>query len=119
SAAAVVLLALARVTGADVAAEVPEGRDFLPPALRALTVLGNVAGTLVVVGGAVASGLALRHRRELRPRFERTLLIALGVLLAAGGGAFAFLGRSGGLALALALGATVMFIGFRRASQPV
>ncbi|HKE99235.1 MAG TPA: glutaredoxin family protein [Actinomycetes bacterium] len=119
SAAAVALLALAPVTAADVAAEVPEGSRFLPPALRALAVLGNVAGTVVVVGGAVASGLALRQRRELRPRFEGTLLIALGVLLAAGGGAFAFLGRSGGLALALALGAAVMFAGFRRASRPV
>jgi uncharacterized membrane protein YhhN len=82
-------------------------------------VLGNSVGTVVVVGGAVASGLALRHRRELRPRFEGNLLIALGVLLAAGGGVFAFLDRSDKLAAGLALGASVMYAGFRRASAPV
>jgi hypothetical protein len=73
----------------------------------------------VVVAGAVASGLALRSRRDLRPRFEGTLLIALGVLLAAGGGVFAFLASSDKLAAGLALGASVMYLGFRRASGPV
>src|SRR4029453_13296298 len=48
--------------------------------------VGNTVGTLIVVGGAVANGLALRARRDLRPRFEGNLLIALGVLPAAGGG---------------------------------
>jgi hypothetical protein len=40
------------------------------------------------------------------------------VLLAAGGGVFAFLDRSDKLALGLALGAGVMYLGFRRASAP-
>src|SRR5215212_8115401 len=80
---------------------------------------GDVAGTVIVVGGAVASGLALRSRRNLRPRFEGNLLIALGVLLAASGGVFAFLASSDKLALGLALGASVMYLGFRRASVPV
>ena len=119
TALSVVLVALAAVTPADLAGRLPEGREFLPPAVRALAVLGNTVGTLVVVGGAVASGLALRARRDLRPRFEGTLLIALGVLLAAGGGLFAFLGSSDKLALGLALGASVMYLGFRRASAPV
>jgi hypothetical protein len=119
TAASTVLLALAGVTGADLAGRVPEGKAFLPVPVRALAVLGNTAGTVVVVGGAVASGLALRHRRELRPRFEGNLLIALGVLLAAGGGVFAFLDRSDKLAAGLALGASVMYAGFRRASAPV
>jgi hypothetical protein len=114
----VVLVALARVTPADLAGRLPEGKEFLPAAVRVLAVLGNTVGTLVVVGGAVASGLALRSRRDLRPRFEGTLLIALGVLLAAGGGVFAFLESSDKLALGLALGASVMYLGFRRASAP-
>jgi hypothetical protein len=115
----VVLVALARVTPADLAGRLlPEGREFLPVAVRALAVLGNTVGTVVVVGGAVASGVALRSRRDLRPRFEGTLLIALGVLLAAGGGVFAFLASSDKLALGLALGASVMYLGFRRASAP-
>src|SRR5215203_5666107 len=83
-----------------------------------LALVGNTVGTLVVVGGAVASGLAMRSRRDLRPRFEGTLLIALGVLLAASGGVLAFLASSDKLALGLAVGASVMFLGFRRASAP-
>jgi hypothetical protein len=115
----VVLVALARVTAADLTGRLlPEGKEFLPLAVRVLAFLGNTVGTLVVVGGAVASGLAMRARRDLRPRFEGTLLIALGVLLAAGGGVFAFLASSDKLALALALGASVMYLGFRRASTP-
>jgi hypothetical protein len=119
TAVSVVLVAVATVDPADLAGRlVPEGKDFLPVAVRVLAVLGNVTGTLVVVGGAVASGLALRGRHHLRARFEGTLLIALGVLLAAGGGVFAFLDRSDKLALGLALGAGVMYLGFRRASAP-
>ncbi|HEU4396454.1 MAG TPA: hypothetical protein VFU54_01295 [Actinomycetota bacterium] len=119
TAAGTVLLALAEVAGPDLTARLPEGKAFLPVPVRVLAVLGNTVGTLVVVGGAVASGLALRHRRQLRPRFEGNLLIALGVLLAAGGGVFAFLDRSDKLAVGLALGASVMYLGFRRASAPV
>jgi hypothetical protein len=118
--AGVVLLVLAPVSAADLAGKlVPEGRDFLPVPVRALAVLGNVAGTVLVVGGAVTSGLALRRDRHLRSRFEGNLLIALGVLLAAGGGVFAFLARSEQLAAGLALGACVMYLGFRRASAPL
>ena len=119
TAASTVLLALAEVGTADLVGRVPEGKAFLPVPVRVLAVLGNSVGTVVVVGGAVASGLALRHRRELRPRFEGNLLIALGVLLAASGGVFAFLDRSDKLAAGLALGASVMYAGFRRASAPV
>jgi len=115
----VVLVALARVTAADLAGRLlPEGKEFLPVAVRVLAVVGNSVGTLVVVGGAVASGLAMRSRRDLRPRFEGTLLIALGVLLAASGGVLAFLASSDKLALGLAVGASVMYLGFRRASTP-
>ena len=119
TAASTVLLALAEVGAADLTGRVPEGKAFLPVPVRVLAVLGNTVGTVVVVGGAVASGLALRHRRELRSRFEGNLLVALGVLLAAGGGVFAFLDRSDKLAAGLALGASVMYAGFRRASAPV
>lgn len=120
SAASLVLVVLAPVTATDLAgALVPEGRRFLPLAVRMLAVAGNVVGTLVVLGGAVVSGLALRHRRELRPRFEGNLLIALGVAFAAGGGVFAFLDQSGKLGAGLAVGACVMYLGFWRASTPV
>jgi uncharacterized membrane protein YhhN len=67
----------------------------------------------------VPRGRAVPPRRHLRARFEGNLLIALGVLLAAGGGVFAFLDRSDKLALGLALGASVMYLGFRRTSAAV
>jgi hypothetical protein len=119
TAAGAALVALAAVHRADLAGRLlPEGKEFLPVPVRVLAVVGNTVGTLIVVGGAVASGLAIRHRRNLRPRFEGNLLIALGVLLAAGGGVFAFLDSSDKLALGLALGAGVMYLGFRRASAP-
>jgi hypothetical protein len=114
-----VLVVLARVDHGDLAGRLlPEGKQFLPAAVRVLAVLGNTVGTLIVVVGAVSSGLAMRSRRDQRPRFEGNLLIALGVLLAAGGGVFAFLASSDQLALGLALGASVMYLGFRRASAP-
>lgn len=120
SLASIVAIALVGVSAAGLAGRVvPEGRDVLPVAIRALAVAGNVVGTLVVVGGAVASGLALRGRRDLRPRFEGNLLIAAGVLLAAAGGVFAFLSASDKLAAGLAVGAAVMYAGFRRASAPL
>jgi hypothetical protein len=120
SLASVALVVLAPVTSADLAGGlVPEGRRFLPLAVRVLAVTGNVVGTLVVIGGAVVSGLALRRRRELRARFEGNLLIALGVAFAAGGGVFAFLDQSGKLGAGLAVGACVMYLGFWRASAPV
>ena len=119
TAASTLLLALAEVGTTDLVGRVPEGKAFLPIPVRVLAVLGNSVGTVVVVGGAVASGLALRHRRELRSRFEGNLLVALGVLLAASGGVFAFLDRSDKLAAGLALGASVMYVGFRRASAPI
>jgi hypothetical protein len=120
SAASALLVALAPVAQGELgAALVPEGKQFLPLAVRLLAVAGNVIGTLVVIGGAVISGLALRHRRDLRPRFEGNLLIALGVALAAGGGVFAFLDQSGKLGAGLAAGACVMYLGFWRASTPV
>jgi hypothetical protein len=120
SLASIVAVALVEVSEAGLAGRVvPEGREVLPVAIRALAVGGNVVGTLVVVGGAVASGLALRGRRDLRPRFEGNLLIATGVLLAAAGGVFAFASASDKLATGLALGATVMYVGFRRASAPL
>src|SRR6266540_918809 len=111
--ASVAAVALVEVRAAGLTGRVvPEGRDVLPVGIRALAVGGNVVGTVVVVGGAVASGLALRGRRDLRPRFEGNLLIAAGVLLA-------FASASDKLATGLALGATVMYAGFRRASAPL
>lgn len=47
------------------------------------------------------------------------LLIALGVLVAAAGGAFSFLGDTTGNAVGLALGVSIMYRGFVRTTRPV
>lgn len=46
------------------------------------------------------------------------LLIALGVAIAAAGGAFSFLGETTGHAIGLAIGVTVMYAGFVRTTRP-
>lgn len=47
------------------------------------------------------------------------LLIALGVGIAAAGGAFSFLGETTGHAIGLAIGVTVMYAGFVRTTRPI
>lgn len=47
------------------------------------------------------------------------LLIALGVVVAAAGGAFSFLGETTGHAVGLAVGVTIMFLGFVRTTRPL
>jgi hypothetical protein len=122
SVASIVLLASARIAPGALAGELPEGRQVLPLAVRLLAGAGNAVGTLIVVGGALVTVLrAARGDRRgwyRERRVQGTALIAAGVLLAAAGGSVAAIGRSASLALALALGASVMYLGFRRASAP-
>lgn len=68
------------------------------------------------------AGLALRATRALRrARLAHlaagNLMIALGVLIAAAGGAFSFLGETTGHAVGLGIGVTVMFLGFQRTTR--
>jgi hypothetical protein len=120
--ASVVLLAAAPIRAADLVGELPEGSQVLPVAVRVLAGVGNGVGTLIVVGGAlvtvVGAARADRSAWYRRRRVQGTALIAAGVLVAAAGGSVAAIGRSAGLALALAAGAAVMYAGFRRASAP-
>jgi len=76
-------------------------------------------GVAAAASAAFAAAVLRQYAARRRRRFEGNLLIALGVLLAAGGGVFAFLASSDKLAVGLALGASVMYLGFRRASAPV
>jgi hypothetical protein len=122
AAASVVLLAAAPIRAADLVGELPEGSQVLPVAVRVLAGVGNGVGTLIVVGGAlvtvVGAARADRSAWYRQRRVQGTALIAAGVLVAAAGGSVAAIGRSAGLALALAAGAAVMYAGFRRTSPP-
>lgn len=101
--------------------EVPSGAEVWDPAPRAFAVAGNVSGTLVVVGGTLVSlarVLGRRRRGEVTPRdrriFEANVLITVGVLVAASGGAFLFLGAAASKAVPLAGAAILIFAGYTR-----
>ncbi len=99
-----------------VAEEFPEPADFVRPLVRSFSVGGNAAGATLVIVGAVTS--AWRLRGGDRPHLlVGNLLIALGTLIAAAGGFFAFLGRTAGHAMAFALGVAVMYMGFVRTTR--
>lgn len=94
----------------------PEGREMFAPAVRGLAVAGNALGAVLVVVGAVTSAWRLRGRGT--PHLVvGNLLIGLGVLIAASGGALAFLGETASHAIAFAVGVTVMYAGFTRTTR--
>lgn len=94
----------------------PEGRETFAPAVRGLAFAGNALGAVLVVVGAVTSAWRLRGRGT--PHLVvGNLLIGLGVLIAASGGALAFLGQTASHAIAFAVGVTVMYAGFTRTTR--
>ena len=96
----------------------PAGKDYFGALPRVLVVVANAVGTLVVVGGTLWSGLRSRGGgAAARARFRGTLVITLGVLVAAAGGALTFLSKVNGQAATLAAGVAVMYAGFVLASR--
>jgi hypothetical protein len=101
---------------------VPEGKDLFGAWPRTLAVVGNVVGTILVVGGTVRSILRVASRRHRgieadRRMLQANLLITLGVVVAASGGAFLGFGEAASKAIPLALAASLIFLGYMR-SQP-
>lgn len=94
----------------------PEGSELFAPGIRGLAVGGNALGATLVVVGAVTS--SWRARGQGTPHLVvGNLLIGLGVLIAASGGALAFLGETASHAIAFAVGVTVMYAGFTRTTR--
>jgi hypothetical protein len=116
---AALVVALSSFTGAVPSGfAVPQGSEHFGALPRVLVVLSNSVGTLVVVGGTVWSGLRSRGRGPAaRARFRGTLVIALGVMIAAAGGALTFLSKVASQATTLTLGVAVMYAGFVLASR--
>jgi hypothetical protein len=97
---------------------VPAGKDYFGALPRVLVVVSNAVGTVVVVGGTLWSGWRSRGRgAAARARFRGTLVITLGVLIAAAGGALTFLSKVNSQAATLAAGVAVMYAGFVLASR--
>ena len=104
------------------AEDLPSGKHVFGDgsAAHRLPQLIAIPSYLVLLGGALWSAWRIRGRPELRDRFVGTLLIALGATVIAGfGSAFAALGHLAAFSVALAVGISVMFLGFLRAARPV
>lgn len=101
------------ITGPVPVEQLPEGSELFPPQVRSFAVGGNALGSTLVVVGAVTAAIRLRGR-GIPHLVIGNLLIGLGVLIAASGGLFAFVGETEGHAIAFAVGVTVMYAGFTR-----
>lgn len=98
------------------AEQLPEAAELLPSSVRAFAVGGNAVGSLLVIVGGITA--AIRLGAVGAPHLVAgNLLIAFGVLIAASGGLFAFVGDTEGHAIAFAIGVTVMYAGFTRTTR--
>jgi hypothetical protein len=107
------------VAGVSIAGTaLPSGSDYFPAGVHVLAVVANSVGTLVVVGGTLWSGRRSRRAGQAaRARFRATLLIVAGVLVVAGSSRLTFLGKTDALAVCLATGAGLMYVGFLAAAR--
>jgi uncharacterized membrane protein HdeD (DUF308 family) len=78
----------------------------------ALTIVLNIYGTLVLVGGAIYSAYIFWRKRVLFNRLIGNILIAAGALAPAMGGSFIKAGLPDFLYLTELVGAVLMYIGF-------
>lgn len=83
---------------------------------RRITPFFNIYGTLGLVGGAIYSAWIFFRKRVLLHRVIGNVLIALGGIFPAFGGAFSRMGINGALYISEFIGAVLMFIGFWRAT---
>ncbi len=100
-------------TGAELS-----GDAIITPGVRMLTPIFNTYGVLTLVGGATYSAWIFWRKRVLLQRTIGNVLIAVGALLPAFGGAFSRFGIPGVLYIGELLGAILMFVGFLRATMP-
>ena len=82
----------------------------------ALTIILNIYGTLVLVGGAIYSAIIFFRKHVLVNRMIGNVLIAAGALAPAMAGSFVKLGMVDGLYLSELIGVMLMYIGFIQAT---
>ncbi|TET98158.1 MAG: hypothetical protein E3J30_07350 [Anaerolineales bacterium] len=95
------------------------GHAIVTSGIRTLTPIFNLYGTVALVGGAIYSAYIFWRKRILLHRTLGNLLIAVGALAPAFGGAFSRFGISGALYLGELFGAILLFFGFVRATTPM
>lgn len=92
--------------------------DAMPTALRAITPVLNIFGTLALVGGAGYSAWIFWRKRILPHRVVSNVLIAVGAILPAVGGRMLKTGGSiDAFYLLEMLGIIIIFIGFLRSRE--
>ncbi len=95
------------------------GHAIITPGIRTLTPIFNLYGTIALVGGAVYSAFIFWRKRILLHRTIGNIMIAVGALAPAFGGAFSRFGIPGALYIGELFGAVLMFAGFIRATTPM
>jgi hypothetical protein len=94
------------------------GQAIVTPGVRGLTPIFNLYGTITLVGGAMYSAWLFWRKRILLNRTIGNILIAVGAIAPAFGGAFSRFGIPNVLYIGELLGTILMFIGFVRATTP-
>lgn len=95
------------------------GHAIVTSGVRTLTPIFNLYGTVTLVGGAAYSAWIFWRKRILLHRTVGNILIAVGAMAPAFGGAFSRFGIPGMLYIGELLGAVLMFVGFIRATTPI
>jgi hypothetical protein len=95
------------------------GHAIVTDGVRVLTPFFNLYGTVTLVGGAAWSAWIFFRKRILLHRTIGNVLIAVGALLPAFGGAFSRFGVPNALYIGELLGAVLIFLGFIRATTPM
>jgi hypothetical protein len=95
------------------------GHAIVTPGVRTLTPFFNLYGTVTLVGGAAWSAWIFWRKRILLHRTIGNILIAVGAMLPAFGGAFSRFGLANALYLGELFGALLIFAGFIRATTPI
>ncbi len=95
------------------------GHAIVTSGVRMLTPMFNLYGTVALVGGAAWSAWIFWRKRILLHRTLGNLLIAVGAMLPAFGGAFSRAGTANALYIGEFLGAVLIFAGFLRATTPI
>lgn len=95
------------------------GHAIVTPGIRTLTPFFNIYGVVTLVGGAVYSAWIFYRKRILLHRTIGNILIAVGAIAPAFGGAFSRFGIPGALYIGELIGAILIFLGFLRATTPM
>jgi hypothetical protein len=95
------------------------GHAIVTDGIRGLTPIFNLYGTVTLVGGAVYSAWIFFRKRVLLHRTIGNILIAVGALAPAFGGAGSRMGVPAALYIGELIGAVLMFVGFWRATTPM